>query len=143
MDALSRCLLVRRATRIMGHLCTTRLHTDHWLRMQFNYFSSPKIELLNLVMQAFCLSSKSPHLHHIRRCSVFHPGSFPNLLALIIRQKPMFGHDLQDPPTSPREALVEDPQASEHSLPAPIDSQVTSHNRCNRYFQIVRISHFF
>ena len=141
MDALSRCLLVRRATRIMGHLCTTRLHTDHWLRMQFNYFSSPKIELLNLVMQAFCLSSKSPHLHHIRRCSVFHPGSFPNLLALIIRQKPclvMISRIL----LLLQEKLWLDPQASEHSLPAPIDSQVTSHNRRNRYFQIVRISHF-
>ena len=70
------------------------------------------------------------------------PGVFSEPVSSYNKTETMFGHDLQDPPTSPREALVEDPQASEHSLPAPIDSQVTSHNRRNRYFQIVRISHF-
>ena len=87
MDALFLCLLARHATRIMGHLCTTRPHTDHWLRLQPNYFSSPTIDLAMLRMQAFCQSTQRPTFLYIRRCSPFHPGSCRNLLALIIRRK--------------------------------------------------------
>ena len=56
IDALSPCHQVRHAIKIMEHWCTTRLHTDHWLRMQFKWFSSQKSKLLMLVVQAFCLS---------------------------------------------------------------------------------------